>query len=94
MKRHRKQQSQVLSEVENYHIDNILSGEFKDMYKNVQFNLRDFRNNIFSKNIDILDENVVNIFIVVYTYIYIYRIGFVVLERMVQLIIRTVIKNI
>ena len=72
MKRHRKQQSQVLSEVENYHIDNILSGEFKDMYKNVQFNLRDFRNNIFSKNIDILDENVVNIFIVVYTYIYIY----------------------
>ena len=92
MKRHRKQQSQVLSEVENYHIDNILSGEFKDMYKNVQFNLRDFRNNIFSKNIDILDENVVNIFIIIYTYIY--RIGFVVLERMVQLIIRTVIKNI
>ena len=92
MKRHRKQQSQVLSEVENYHIDNILSGEFKDMYKNVQFNLRDFRNNIFSKNIDILDENVVNIFIVIYTYIY--RIDFVVLERMVQLIIRTVIKNI
>ena len=72
MKRHRKQQSQVLSEVENYHIDNILSGEFKDMYKNVQFNLRDFRNNIFSKNIDILDENVVNIFIVIYTYIYIH----------------------
>jgi hypothetical protein len=72
MKRHRKQQSQVLSEVENYHIDNILSGEFKDMYKNVQFNLRDFRNNIFSKNIDILDENVVNKFIVIYTYIYIY----------------------
>ena len=92
MKRHRKQQSQVLSEVENYHIDNILSGEFKDMYKNVQFNLRDFRNNIFSKNIDILDENVVNIFIIIYTYIY--RIGFVVLERMVQLITRTVIKNI
>lgn len=72
MKRHRKQQSQVLSEVENYHIDNILSGEFKDMYKNVQFNLRDFRNNIFSKNIDILDENVVNIFIIIYTYIYIH----------------------
>ena len=72
MKRHRKQQSQVLSEVENYHIDNILSGEFKDMYKNVQFNLRDFRNNIFSKNIDILDENVVNIFIVIYTHIYIH----------------------
>lgn len=94
MKRHRKQQSQVLSEVENYHIDNILSGEFKDMYKNVQFNLRDFRNNIFSKNIDILDENVVNIFIVIYTYIYTYRIAFVVLERTVQLIIRTVIKNI
>ena len=61
MKRHRKQQSQVLSEVENYHIDNILSGEFKDMYKNVQSNLREFRNNIFSKNIDILDENVVSI---------------------------------
>lgn len=94
MKRHRKQQSQVLSEVENYHIDNILSGEFKDMYKNVQFNLRDFRNNIFSKNIDILDENVVNIFIVIYTYIYTYRIAFVVLEKTVQLIIRTVIKNI
>lgn len=72
MKRHRKQQSQVLSEVENYHIDNILSGEFKDMYKNVQFNLRDFRNNIFSKNIDILDENVVNIFIIIYTYTYIH----------------------
>lgn len=94
MKRHRKQQSQVLSEVENYHIDNILSGEFKDMYKNVQFNLRDFRNNIFSKNIDILDENVVNIFIIIYTYIYTYRIAFVVLEKTVQLIIRTVIKNI
>lgn len=62
MRRHRKQQSQILSEVENYHIDNILTGEFKDMYKGIQSNLKEFRNNIFSKNIDILDENVVNFF--------------------------------
>ena len=59
---HRRQQSQILYELENYYIDNVLSGDLKQIYKSVQIELEDFRKNVFSKNIDILYEKVVRIF--------------------------------
>jgi hypothetical protein len=58
----RKQQSQILNELENYCIDIVLSGDLKQIYKSVQNELEDFRKNVFSKNIDILYEKVVIFF--------------------------------
>jgi hypothetical protein len=65
----RKQQSQILNELENYCIDIVLSGDLKQIYKSVQNQLEDFRKNVFSKNIDILYEKVVIFFHLVYYYL-------------------------
>lgn len=58
----RRQQSQILNELENHCIDIVLSGDLKQIYKSVQNELEDFRKNVFSKNIDILYEKVVIFF--------------------------------
>jgi hypothetical protein len=66
----RKQQSQILNELENYCIDIVLSGDLKQIYKSVQNELEDFRKNVFSKNIDILYEKVVIFFFTLFITIY------------------------
>ena len=65
----RRQQSQIINELENYCIDIVLSGDLKQIYKSVQNQLEDFRKNVFSKNIDILYEKVVIFFHLVYYYL-------------------------
>jgi len=46
-----------LNDLENYYADNLLSDDLKDLYAQVQMNCQDFRENIFFKNLDILEEN-------------------------------------
>jgi len=45
-----------LNNLENYLADNLLSEELKEIYANIQLNCSDFRENIFFKNIDLIEE--------------------------------------
>jgi hypothetical protein len=44
-----------IGDLENYYADMVLNDDLKEMYAQVQYNLSDFRNNVFFKNIDILE---------------------------------------
>lgn len=52
--------SDKLSDLENYNADNVLSEELKEIYADVQLKCNDFRNNVFFKNIDNMDEGLVS----------------------------------
>ena len=51
--------SDKLSDLENYYADNILTDELKELYATVQLQCADFRNNVFFKNVDLLDATLV-----------------------------------
>ena len=52
--------SDKLSDLENYNADNVLSDGLKELYADVQLKCNDFRNNIFFKNIDKMDDDFFN----------------------------------
>ena len=52
--------SDKLSDLENYNADNVLTDELKEIYADVQLKCNDFRNNVFFKNIDNIDESLVS----------------------------------
>ena len=52
--------SDKLSDLENYNADNVLTDELKEIYADVQLKCNDFRNNVFFKNIDNIDEELVS----------------------------------
>ncbi len=52
--------SDKLSDLENYNADNILTNELKELYADVQLKNNEFRNNVFFKNVDIIDEELVS----------------------------------
>ena len=51
--------SDKLSDLENYNADNILTEELKDLYASVQLKCNEFRNNVFFKIVDSIDEDAV-----------------------------------
>ena len=51
--------SDSLADLENYHAENVLSQDLKQLYFEVQGNLGNFRKAIFEKNIDRIEEGVV-----------------------------------
>ena len=51
--------SDKISDLENYYADNILTDELKELYATVQLQCADFRNNVFFKNVDLLDSTLV-----------------------------------
>ena len=53
--------SDKLSDLENYYADNILTDELKELYATVQLQYADFRNNVFFKNVDLLDATLVRL---------------------------------
>ena len=52
--------SDKLSDLENYIADSILTNELKELYADVQVRCQEFRNNVFFKNIDFIDEDLVS----------------------------------
>ena len=52
--------SAKLSDFEHYNADNILTDELKELYADVQLKCNDFRNNVFFKNIDNIDDDLVS----------------------------------
>jgi len=48
-----------IGDLENYYADNILSEDLVEIYAEVQKNCEDFRENIFFKNLDILENSLV-----------------------------------
>ena len=52
--------SDKLSDLENYNADNVLTDELKELYADVQLKCNDFRNNVFFKNIDNIDDELVS----------------------------------
>ena len=52
--------SDKLSDLENYNADNVLSEGLKELYADVQLKCNDFRNNVFFKNVDNIDEELVS----------------------------------
>ena len=52
--------SDKLSDLENYNADNVLSEELKELYADIQLKCNDFRNNVFFKNIDTMDDGLVS----------------------------------
>lgn len=48
-----------ISNLENYFADAILSDELKEIYAQVQLECNDFRNNIFFRNLEHLEEKLV-----------------------------------
>jgi hypothetical protein len=48
-----------IADLENYYADSVLSDELKEIYAQVQLNCNDFRNNVFFKNLDIMEVNLV-----------------------------------
>ncbi len=49
-----------IGNLENYYADNILSEELVELYAEVQENCQEFREEIFFKNLDILENSLVN----------------------------------
>ena len=54
--------SDKLCDLENYYADKILTDELKELYAYVQNICHDFRNDIFFKNVDLIQEQAVRIF--------------------------------
>ncbi len=52
--------SDKLSDLENYNADNVLTEGLKELYADVQLKCNDFRNNVFFKNVDNIDEDLVS----------------------------------
>ena len=52
--------SDKLSDLENNNADIILTNELKELYADVQVKNTEFRNNVFFKNVDIIDEELVS----------------------------------
>ena len=52
--------SDKLSDLENYNADNVLTEELKELYADVQLKCNDFRNNVFFKNVDNIDDDLVS----------------------------------
>ena len=52
--------SDKLSDLENYNADNVLSEGLKEIYADVQLKCNDFRNNVFFKNVDNIDDDLVS----------------------------------
>ena len=52
--------SDKLSDLENYNADNVLSEGLKELYPEFQLICNDFRNNVFFKNVDNIDEELVS----------------------------------
>ena len=52
--------SDKLSDLENYNADNVLTEGLKEIYADVQLKCNDFRNNVFFKNIDNMDDGLVS----------------------------------
>ncbi len=48
-----------INDLENFYADGFLSDELKEMYAEVQNNCEDFRTNVFFKNLDIIEQNLV-----------------------------------
>lgn len=46
-----------ISNLENYYVNNLLSNDLKDIYSKIQQSCSDFRENVFFKNIAILEYN-------------------------------------
>ena len=61
--------SDKISDLENYYADNILTEELKELYAKVQNYCKDFRDNIFFKNVDLIQEQAVRI-ILIYLFIF------------------------
>ena len=53
--------SDKLSDLENYNADSVLTEGLKEIYADVQLKCNDFRNNVFFKNIDNMDEALVSL---------------------------------
>jgi hypothetical protein len=49
-----------LDDLENNNINELLSGEFKQIYKGVQKKCENFRDRVFSRNVDILCTQIVS----------------------------------
>ena len=62
MKHMRRQNAFVnkFADLENYYVDSLLKGELNQLYKGVQLNCSDFRQNVFSKNLELLDSKLVS----------------------------------
>ena len=76
--------SDKLSDLENYNADNVLTDELKEIYADVQLKCNDFRNNVFFKNIDNIDEELVS-----YKIYFIYKIFYLNRENSIQKIYLT-----
>lgn len=46
-----------ISNLENYFADNLLSEELKLIYAQIQLNCNEFRENVFFKNISLIEQN-------------------------------------
>lgn len=66
MKHMRRQNEFVnkFADLENYYVDSLLKGELNQLYKGVQLNCSDFRQNVFSKNLELLDSKLVSKFVI------------------------------
>lgn len=51
--------SYKIADLENYYADMVLTDDLKELYAQVQYNLTDFRNNVFFKNVDIIESELV-----------------------------------
>ena len=49
-----------LNEIENKYVDSLLNGDLKQIYKGVQLKCKDFRNQMFAKNLVQLDKDYVS----------------------------------
>lgn len=48
-----------IADLENYYADNFLSDELKELYAEVQHENAEFRNNLFFKNLDLIESTLV-----------------------------------
>ena len=46
-----------IGDLENYYADSVLSDDLKELYAQIQMNCQDFRENVFFKNLDMIEEN-------------------------------------
>lgn len=51
-----KQLSSRIPDLENYYAENVLSDDLKKIYGEIQVNCGDFREKIFFKNLDVLEN--------------------------------------
>ena len=48
-----------INDLENYYADNFLSPDLKEFYATIQHECEDFRNDVFFKNLDKLENSLV-----------------------------------